>query len=263
MIINPYLFPGGKTACLTMSYDDGHTADDRLIEIFDKYGIKGTFHVVNAFDSWEGRTTDRAKEVYAGHELSCHTATHPWLSHLSDSMLAEEIVSNKKKLEDICGYTVRGMSYPYGDFDERIIKVFADNGMKYARTTRSTNNFRIPSDFMAWHPTCHHKNCLDNLPLITEPVHRHKLPRLLYVWGHSYEFNNDGNWDMIEEFCKRASDLSHVWFATNIEIYDYVTAARGLEISSNGKTVFNPSFITVCAEADGEIVEIKPGENRL
>ena len=38
-------FPGGKHKVLTMSYDDGKSADRRLIEIFNKYGIKGTFHL--------------------------------------------------------------------------------------------------------------------------------------------------------------------------------------------------------------------------
>ena len=38
-------FPGGKHKVLTMSYDDGQIHDRRLIEIFNKYGIKGTFHL--------------------------------------------------------------------------------------------------------------------------------------------------------------------------------------------------------------------------
>ena len=38
-------FPGGKHKALTMSYDDGKTQDRRLVEIFNRYGIKGTFHL--------------------------------------------------------------------------------------------------------------------------------------------------------------------------------------------------------------------------
>ena len=34
-------FPGGKAKALTMSYDDGKVQDRRLIDIFNKYGIKG------------------------------------------------------------------------------------------------------------------------------------------------------------------------------------------------------------------------------
>ena len=38
-------FPGGKHKVLTMSYDDGKIHDRRLIALFNKYGIKGTFHI--------------------------------------------------------------------------------------------------------------------------------------------------------------------------------------------------------------------------
>ena len=39
------LFPGHKKKALTMSYDDGTIHDRRLVEIFNKYGIRGTFHL--------------------------------------------------------------------------------------------------------------------------------------------------------------------------------------------------------------------------
>ena len=38
-------YPGGKHKALTMSYDDGKQEDLRLVEIFNRYGIKGTFHI--------------------------------------------------------------------------------------------------------------------------------------------------------------------------------------------------------------------------
>ena len=38
-------FPEGKAKALTMSYDDGKLQDERLVEIFNKYGIKGTFNL--------------------------------------------------------------------------------------------------------------------------------------------------------------------------------------------------------------------------
>lgn len=35
----------GKTKVLTLSYDDGVVQDIRLIEIMNKYGLKGTFNI--------------------------------------------------------------------------------------------------------------------------------------------------------------------------------------------------------------------------
>lgn len=34
-----------KTKVVTLSYDDGVVQDIRLIEIMDKYGLKGTFNI--------------------------------------------------------------------------------------------------------------------------------------------------------------------------------------------------------------------------
>lgn len=38
-------FPGGKFKVLTLSYDDGKLEDKRLVDIFNKNGIRATFNV--------------------------------------------------------------------------------------------------------------------------------------------------------------------------------------------------------------------------
>ena len=42
----------GKNKAITFSYDDAVTQDIRLIELFDKYGVKGTFNI-NSENKWE------------------------------------------------------------------------------------------------------------------------------------------------------------------------------------------------------------------
>lgn len=74
------LFPGRKPFALTLSYDDGNIHDRRLVEIMNRYGIRGTFHLNSGFF---GRphilTKDEVVTLFAGHEVSAHGATHPWL----------------------------------------------------------------------------------------------------------------------------------------------------------------------------------------
>ena len=48
-------FPGGKAKALTLSYDDGVRQDKKLIEIFNKNGIKGTFNVNSKFSGKKER----------------------------------------------------------------------------------------------------------------------------------------------------------------------------------------------------------------
>ena len=47
-------------------------------------------------------------------------------------------------------------------------------------------------------------------------------PLLFYLWGHSYEFDDDDNWDTIEKFLQKAGCRDDVWYATNIEVYDCI-----------------------------------------
>ena len=100
-------FPEGKTKALTMSYDDGRDHDLRLIEIFNKYGIKGTFHLNSA--SIEGGSTNHVsvedvREKYKGHEVSLHTHTHPHLERAPREVIIHEVMENRRLLESYCGY---------------------------------------------------------------------------------------------------------------------------------------------------------------
>lgn len=69
--------------------------------------------------------------------------------------------------------------------------------------------------------------------------------KILYLWGHSYEFNDNNNWDEIEKVCAFLGNREDVWYATNIEIKDYIDALQRLVISANGTMFYNPSAIDV------------------
>ena len=82
---------------------------------------------------------------------------------------------------------------------------------------------------------------------------------LLYVWGHSYEFDRDDNWFVMENFCEYISKCEDVWFATNMEIYNYVQALKSLQLSADCTIVHNPTATDVWIAVDNEPVEIKAG----
>lgn len=64
----------------------------------------------------------------------------------------------------------------------------------------------------------------------------------------------------MEEFCKMAADQEDVWYATNIQIKDYVTAARSLVFSTDMHMAYNPSALDVWISVDGEPVCIRAGK---
>jgi len=259
-VINYNLFPGANHHCITISYDDGRDFDIRLTESLRENGLKGTFHLNSSrFDKPGVVKASELKEIFAGHEVSCHMVTHPFPTDNPDISVLEEIIEDRKVIEAACGYVVRGMSYPYGNYDNRVIDLCRAAGMEYSRTTKATNAFMLPEDFMAWHPTCHHNGgIMEKLDAFYAPS-RYARMQLFYVWGHSYEFDRDNNWELIEEFAKKAAHREDTWYATNIEIVDYINAVRALRVSADRTMVYNPSAIEVWFTINGEPVSVKPG----
>ena len=256
--------PDGKLFALTLSYDDGRDCDRRLIEIMNKHGIRGTFHLnsgrLGAADMYV--YPEEICDLYRNHEISCHGVNHYNLTFLPQQNISEEIGEDRKYFENLTGKIIRGMSYAYGSYDENVISALKKEGMVYSRTVKSTHSFNFPSNFLAWDPTCHHRDCLELAKTFLTHIDRGYRPfaRLFYVWGHSYEFENNDNWDIIEKFCELMGGRDDIWYATNIEIYEYVTAQRSLVISADNKIVYNPSAIRVWFSVERDVFSIGPGE---
>ena len=253
-------YPEGKLRALTMSYDDGRTADRRLVEIFNKYGIRGSFHLNSGpFDTGDYITSAEVAELYKNHEVSCHTVTHPFLERSNAVQIINEVWEDRRNLERLCGYPVTGMSYPFGTVDSDVVDRISALGIVYSRTTVSTEKLGLPDNFLLWHPTCHHAN-----PKLNELADRFLASgyplAVLYVWGHSYEFNNNNNWELIEDFCRKMSGKTDVWYATNIEIVRYVNAVRALVFNADMTMVYNPSAQPVWFTCDGKEVIAEPGK---
>ena len=260
------IFKDGKSKAVTMSFDDGHVQDIRLVEMFNRYGIKGTFHLNSGLFGVKSTATgrqrlseDRIRELYVGHEVSCHSTVHTTLTQLPSTEIIKDVLADRKILEGLCGYPVRGMSYPNGAYDRRVIEALRSCGIEYCRTVKSHGECFLPDDFLEWHPSYHYSEAL-------EPSKRfavnHRTGRLMYIWGHGFEMDdNSGHWEMMEEICETlASDSKNTWFATNIEILDHVNAQKGLKISVDGKTVYNPFADSVWFRYKGEPVCIRGGQ---
>ena len=154
-------FPQGKHKVLTMSYDDGRQEDRRLVEIFNKYHIKGTFHVNSGLTEDPNRLKEEEwAEVYKGHEVSCHTVLHPTISRCPIDQVALQILEDRRRLERAVGYPVRGMSYPNGSYTQEIVDLLPMLGIEYCRVVGDTHDFAMPENFLTWKSTCHHNHNL-------------------------------------------------------------------------------------------------------
>lgn len=263
----------GKRKVLTFSYDDGNAPDIRLAEIFNKYGLKGTFNICSGLlvdsdevrDNPEGKLTRGEVSKYfanSNHEVAVHTLTHPWLKCLKDQEVIYEVVQDIINIEDITGKFARGMAYPFGCFTNQQKSLLRSCGIVYSRTTKATHRFDFPTDWLSLDPTCHHNDekLFELAEEFAECEPRWDICRMFYVWGHTYEFDNDNNWDRIEKLAEYLSGKDDIWYATNIEIYDYVKAYDSLVTSYNGKIIYNPSAIDVWVSAFGKTLKIESGK---
>jgi len=274
-------FPGGKAKAVTFSYDDGVPQDKRLAEIFDKYGIKGTFNLNCDSKQRHNFSKEELEEIFLskGHEIAVHGADHKANGNYRIIEGIRDVLDCRLWLENRCNRIIRGMAYPdtgitvLGNYCkyEQIKSYLTELDIAYARTLGGDNNsFMIPDDFHAWMPTAHHNNpkifeYIDefiNLDLSTNVYHATRYPRLFYVWGHSYEFDSNNNWDLIETICQKFSSCNEIWFATNIEIYDYIMAYKSLHFSADGSIIYNPTLIEIWFDIGGNVYNIKPGERK-
>ena len=248
-------FPGGLPKALTLSYDDGVEQDEKLIEIAEKYGLKGTFNINSGCFPPEDvayapgtihrrMPLERRKAVSAQRswEIAAHAHTHAALVGLPAHPAAEEVLRDRKELEGIFGTVVRGFAYPYGAYDDRSVSVLKSCGICYARTVNSTRDFHLPQDWLRLSATCHH-----NDPKLMELADRFVNtrgwwdPMFFYLWGHSYEFEACDNWNVIEEFAGKVSGKPDIWYATNIEVYDYCEAFGRLRFNTAMTLCVNPT----------------------
>lgn len=255
-------FPGGKAKALTMSYDDGKQQDKRLLDIFNKYGIKGTFNLnYGLMEQKERLDREQIASLYSGHEIATHTMTHPTISRCPLTCVAQEILEDRKGLEKLAGYVVRGHAYPNGSYNKEIEELFSGLGIAYGRVVEAGEGFELPENFMEWHPTCHHNHPeLMKLGKIFAEFSKKQYLKLMYVWGHSYEFDNDDNWEVMERFCEMMGNREDIWYATNIEIFDCIQVMKRLQFTADGACVYNPSAASAwLAVEDHRIVEVKGG----
>ncbi len=261
-MIQFHVYPGGKKRIVTFSYDDGSQNDARLIALFNRYGVKATFHLIGGkYKTADTKTAAELRTLYTGHEVACHTLSHGWPARMPAASLVTEIMEDRKILEKIFARPILGMSYPCGVCDKDVTSILAACGILYSRTTRATDRFRLPDAFLLWDPTCHHRDAQKLAEKFMDTLDSEWTSPLFYIWGHSHELKTEEDWAYMEALLKTLSKSDKIWYATNMEIYSYFTAQQHLQISADETIFYNPSDIPVWVERDKkEILEIPAGK---
>jgi len=215
----------------TMSYDDGVFQDQRFIELLDKYHLKATFNLNSGLFDDEVKSEERTRrlrmpleqmiDLYRDHEVAGHSLTHTHLADLDPQKLHREIFEDKVNLDRMFMQSTVGFAYPFGSVSGAVKEELLNAGYKYARTTVSTHSFSIRNvDLLEFNPTCKHNDpqLMDLAKKFVEG--EFDKPQLFYVWGHSFEFDDDNNWETLEEFFKYISNRDDIVYCTNKEAFE-------------------------------------------
>lgn len=252
--------PGGHFKVLTMSFDDGRLEDRRLVGLFNEYGIRGTFNLNSGVQDGRRIPQSEYATLYRGHEIAAHGVTHANVTATPLSQAVQQILEDRRALERLTGVPVRGFAYPFGDSSAQITALLPSLGIRYARTVQDTGKFSLPEDFLLWNPTCHFRSRMREYGAEFLARTGLRKPVLLYVWGHSYELAEGNNWVLMEEFCRMLGRREDIWYATNLEIYDYLQAFARLEFTADADRVYNPSAAEVWLCAGDALYRVPGGQ---
>ena len=202
-------------------WDDGVTADERLVDVLRHYGAKATFNLcAGLYDNerkfgWMHGNTEvwrlgrnEMRDLYKGFTIASHSLTHPYLDQLSHDALRWEIREGRERLQQFFGQAVEGFAYPFGAYNDTVMEVVAEAGHTYARAGAVGVPCSLPPpNAMVFHPSCHF--------LAHDFWERYEEARpygVFYFWGHSYEMIHEDMWTAFAEKMRRISaDPASFW----------------------------------------------------
>jgi len=135
--------PAARTVAIT--FDDGYRSVLQVaFPILERLGFVGTVFVPTDFpeagrpmawpgiDQWLGTQHEQElcplswnqirQLVQSGWEIGSHGCSHPDLPELSDGELERELRLSRQRLEDELEQPCRSLAYPFGTYDERVMR---------------------------------------------------------------------------------------------------------------------------------------------
>jgi peptidoglycan/xylan/chitin deacetylase (PgdA/CDA1 family) len=142
---------GGAVA---VTFDDGHESFyDHALPVLEELAIPATMFVVagklGGHDDWMPpelprkplMTAEQVQDLPArGVAVGSHSMTHARLTELDDVALRGELVDSRVRLTKVLGREVDLLAYPYGLYDEGVVRAARAAGYTSACSTRSGFN---------------------------------------------------------------------------------------------------------------------------
>ncbi|MEK7509186.1 MAG: polysaccharide deacetylase family protein [Patescibacteria group bacterium] len=233
---------------ITTSWDDGDVLDERVMQLLEKYGLKGTFYIPR--DYWGERLSDeRIRELSEKFEIGAHTLTHADLTKLSLEEAEREIRGSRKWLEEVTGKPVEIFCYPRGRYTPAVRELVTKARFRGARTTKqfsltvgdpfemetTVHVYPLPVRFSAgirriFGPIRERYPGYRSLGVSIFDMRSFEsaakasfdtaLARggIFHLWGHSWEIEKYGLWEAFERVCAYIGNRADCRYVTNAEL---------------------------------------------
>lgn len=127
---------------VVITFDDGDfTFAEKAVPILEKYKFPVTMFLVSGLiekgenGSMNLETIKKLQKDHGWINFQSHTQTHAHLLEISDEQLKNEMEKSRLQLMELLGTPVRDLSYPYGEFDKRVMEAAEKAGYRMAFTT--------------------------------------------------------------------------------------------------------------------------------
>ncbi len=232
---------------ITTSWDDGHVLDFKLADLLNKYNLPATFYIPKSNAEHEVMLPEQVTELAKQFEIGGHTLSHIRLRSTDTKTLEYEINGSYKWLSDLLGQAPVSFCFPGGVFHDKAVKIVFQSGYQVARTTEllSTesrlSNGLTPTTLQAYEHTAftYAKHLIKRRQLanLLQWLSSHSLYKLshltedylnkinkdggcFHLWGHSWELEEFGLWNKLEELFRIVSNRNDFIYVANGEMAD-------------------------------------------
>ncbi len=275
MVINKGIYPEGKKKCLIFSYDDDLADNMEVAALLRQYGMRGTINLngsgllEDGTPQPEGKAKlykSQVKELARDFEIACHGFVHPPYGYMDPAQCVDDLIRDRRTLEDILKKPVRGFALPSGVYSKETIDALRVAGIVYSRTIDCTDGFELPQNFLEWHPTTKHDN-FDRLFALGEAYLKgswrlNTFLSCMLIYGHSYELAAPEKRRRFEEFLQMMAGREDIWYTSCMELCNYLKALGSLIMTVDGSCVINPTLTDLWVTVDGKPKCVEAGETK-
>ena len=207
------------------SIDDGTIYDKKVIDIFNRYHIKGTFNLNSGLGDFVWYLGDMPirrlrlednSSLYDGHEVASHSLTHPHMTQCPGEEIVRQVGEDINNLKSIFNRDIHTFAFPFHDSDMRCIDIIRHiHNIDVIRISDEDKLFRFPSDL--YHVKITSLNILEAVNLVDDFIKDDKAELFVFV-SHAYDFEVNNTYDKLEKLCQKVTSNKDIKIITMSEL---------------------------------------------